>query len=137
MSGIDFKVLESGHSLPNLIVPITTKQIVATALASRDYQDVHHDRTAAQSLGSPDIFMNIITTNGYVGRYITDWAGPEVRLKSISIRLGAPNFPGDTMTLSGLVKHVDHCTAEAEVDIIGRNSRGNHVSGCVILAFAP
>ena len=51
--------------------------------------------------------MNILTTNGLVGRYVTDWAGPNALLKSVSIRLGAPNYPGDTMTITGAVTKKD------------------------------
>ncbi len=87
-----------GDELPTLVIPLTRTLIVATAIASRDYQDVHHDPGLAQERGSPDIFMNILTTNGFVGRFITDWAGPDAVLKSVKIRLGAPNYPGDTMT---------------------------------------
>ena len=65
-----------GDALPELALPLTRTLIVATAIASRDYQDVHHDPGLAVERGSPDIFMNILTTNGFVGRYVTDWAGP-------------------------------------------------------------
>ena len=58
-------------------IPQTRTLIVATAIASRDYQDVHQDPDLAKKRGSPDIFMNILTTNGFVGRYVTDWTGPE------------------------------------------------------------
>ena len=64
-----------GDVLPELSVPLTRTLIVATAIASRDYQDVHHDPGLAQERGSKDIFMNILSTNGFVGRFITDWAG--------------------------------------------------------------
>ena len=90
-------------SCPPLDIPLTRTLIVSTAIASRDYQDVHHDPGLAQERGSPDIFMNILTTNGFVGRYITDWAGPNAVFKSVKIRLGAPNYPGDTMTMTGSV----------------------------------
>ena len=66
-----------GDELPTLDIPLTRTLIVSTAIASRDYQDVHHDPGLAQERGSQDIFMNILTTNGFVGRYVTDWAGPE------------------------------------------------------------
>ena len=92
-----------GDVLPELPIPLSRSVIVATAIASRDYQDVHHDPGLAQERGSPDIFMNILSTNGFVGRYITDWAGPDAVLKSVKIRLGAPNYPGDTMTMTGAV----------------------------------
>ena len=47
--------------------------------------------------------MNILSTNGLVGRYVTDWTGPGGVLTDVEIRLGAPNYPGDTMTLTGSV----------------------------------
>ena len=102
-----FEQVAVGDVLPDLVVPLTRTVIVATAIASRDYQDVHHDPTLAVERGSPDIFMNILTTNGFVGRYVTDWAGPGGRLEEVAIRLGAPNYPGDTMTLTGTVTDLD------------------------------
>jgi acyl dehydratase len=92
---------------------------------------VHHDPGLAQERGSPDIFMNILTTNGFVGRYITDWAGPDAVFKSTKIRLGAPNYPGDTMTMTGqITKKQDGIV---EVALKGSNSRGDHVVGTVTL----
>ena len=92
-----------GEALPELVVPLTRTLIVSTALASRDYQDVHHDAELAVQRGSKDIFMNILSTNGLVGRYVTDWAGPGAVLTDVDIRLGAPNYPDDTMTLTCLL----------------------------------
>ncbi len=68
-----------GDELPQLDIPLTRTLIVATAIASRDYQDVHHDPGLADERGSQDIFMNILSTNGFVGRFVTDWAGPDAR----------------------------------------------------------
>ncbi len=122
-----------GETLPPLVVPITATVIVAGALASRDYQDVHHDRDLAVARGSRDIFMNILTTNGYVGRFVTDWAGPEAWLRAVEIRLGAPNHPGDTMTLTGRV--AAKRDGLVTVEVIGTNRLGDHVSGTVTLAL--
>ncbi|WTW96066.1 MaoC family dehydratase [Streptomycetaceae bacterium NBC_01309] len=122
-----------GDELPELVVPLTRTLIASTAIATRDYQDVHHDPTLAQEKGSPDIFMNILTSNGLVGRLVTDWGGPETELRKVAIRLGAPNYPGDTMTLTGKV------TAKAdglvEVAVVGANKLGNHVTGTVTVAL--
>ncbi len=123
-----------GDELPGLDVPITATAIVAGAIASRDYQDVHHDRDLAVARGSKDIFMNILTTNGYVGRFVTDWAGPEALLRCIDIRLGAPNYPGDTMRMSGRVTAVDG--ALVTVEVRGANDLGDHVTGSVELTLA-
>ncbi|QFU75697.1 acyl dehydratase [Halioglobus maricola] len=119
----------AGQPLPELSIPITPKLIVGGAIASRDYQNVHHDKDAAQALGSPDIFMNILTTNGLVGRYITDWAGSGASMQKLAIRLGAPNFPGDTMVLSGAVSAVDEDEGTATISFRGSNSLGDHVTG--------
>ncbi|MEU4494854.1 MaoC family dehydratase [Streptomyces sp. NPDC023998] len=126
--------MKAGDELPPLTIPITRTLIVAGAVASRDYQDVHHDAEIAKEKGSPDIFMNILTTNGLVGRYITDHFGPKARLRSVKIRLGAPNYPGDTMTLTGTVAAVDGDTAE--VRVVGANGIGNHVTGTVTVSLS-
>ena len=118
-----------GDALPPLESPLTRSLIVATAIASRDYQDVHHDPARAQERGSRDIFMNILTTNGLVDRFVTSWAGPTAVVKRIRIRLGAPNHPGDTMTLTGSVSAIDH--DRVTVDVVGTNQIGVHVSGLV------
>jgi acyl dehydratase len=120
-----------GDELPALDVPITATAIVAGAIASRDYQDVHHDRELAIRRGSKDIFMNILTTNGYVGRFVTDWAGPEALLRVVDIRLGAPNYPGDTMAMTGVVTTKEDGVVGVEVR--GANGLGDHVTGRVLL----
>jgi acyl dehydratase len=130
-----------GEELPELVLPVTRTLIVAGAIASRDYQDVHHDAALARARGSEDIFMNILTTNGLVGRFVTDWAGPGAVLEKVAIRLGAPNYPDDTMTLSGRVETRedpggrDDGRAPVTVSVRGRNSRGDHVTGTVRLAL--
>jgi acyl dehydratase len=125
--------VQVGDELAPLAIPLTRTRIVATAIATRDYQDVHHDPSLAVERGSKDIFMNILTTNGYVGRFVTDWAGPDATLKKVAIRLGAPNYPGDTMTLRGTVTSVDESSGRVEVGLKGSNSIGDHVTGTVTL----
>ena len=125
-----------GDELPTLVLPITRTLIVSGAIASRDYQDVHHDSELAKSRGSADIFMNILTTNGLVGRYVTDWSGPASRLVEVNIRLGAPNYPDCTMTLTGSVTDKgplaeDGRSGLVTVGIRGANRLGDHVTGIV------
>ncbi|MDV9189011.1 MaoC/PaaZ C-terminal domain-containing protein [Streptomyces sp. SR27] len=127
--------MKAGDELPPLAVPITRTLIVAGAVASRDYQDVHHDAELAREKGSPDIFMNILTTNGLVGRYVTDHFGPRAVLRKVTIRLGAPNHPGDTMVLTGTVTEVDGNTAH--VRVVGANGLGHHVTGTVAVEVTP
>lgn len=121
--------MNAGDRLPPLEIPITRTLVVAGAIASRDYQDVHHDPEPARRKGSPDIFMNILTTNGLVGRYITDHFGPRAELRRVAIRLGAPNHPGDTMVLTGTVEEIDG--ERVTVRVVGANGIGTHVTGTV------
>ena len=125
-----------GDELPELAIDLTRTLIVATSIASRDYQDVHHDPELARQKGSPDIFMNILTTNGFVGRFVTDWAGPAARIRAVNIRLGVPNYPGDRMLMSGRVEAVEP-DGEIVVAVRGANRLGDHVSGTVRLALPP
>jgi len=127
--------VQVGDELPELAIDITRTLIVATAIASRDYQDVHHDPDRARAKGSKDIFMNILATNGYVGRFVTDWAGPAARLRAVKIRLGVPNYPGDRMVMTGRVEQVDAASGEVEVRVRGANQLGDHVSGSVRVAL--
>lgn len=118
-----------GEELGELALPLTRTMIVATAIASRDYQDVHHDPALARERGSKDIFMNILTTNGLVERFVTSWAGPAGVVTAIRVRLGVPNYPGDTMRLTGSVSAVDG--GRVDVAVRGENSLGAHVTGTV------
>jgi uncharacterized OB-fold protein/acyl dehydratase len=129
--------VQVGDQLPLCPIPITPTLVVSTAIASRDYQDVHHDRDQAQRKGSKDIFMNILTSSGLSGRYVTDWAGPDAVLKNLKIRLGAPNYPYDTMTMSGSVAKKEVVDGEGIVQVAfeGRNSLGAHVTGTIDLAL--
>ncbi|MGO8871593.1 MAG: MaoC family dehydratase [Acidimicrobiales bacterium] len=133
-----FEEVAVGDELPELVLPLTRTLIVSTAIASRDYQDVHHDSVLAVERGSKDIFMNILSTNGLVGRYVTDWSGPGGVLTDVNIRLGAPNYPDDTMALTGTVTAKDDAAGPdgeggVEVSVRGRNGLGDHVTGTVRL----
>jgi acyl dehydratase len=121
------------------VVPLTRTAIVAGALATRDFQDVHHDPELARTHGAPDIFMNILTTNGYVGRLATEWAGPAAVIERIAIRLGTPNYAGDTMHLTGEVVDVEERAEGVRVTlgVRGSNRLGDHVTGRVELRLPP
>jgi acyl dehydratase len=127
--------VQVGDALPELPIPITVSLIVSGALASQDYTPVHHDKKAAQEAGMQDVFMNILTTNGLVSRFVTDWAGIDARVRNVNIKLGTPNLPGDTMTLSGRVAHKDDEEGSVIVEIAGKNGWGAHVTGTVKLSL--
>lgn len=126
-----------GDSLPEWRVEATPTFVISTAIATRDFQDVHHDRDAAIERGSKDIFINILTTTGLVQRYVTDWTGPEALVRGIAIRLGAPCYAYDTLKFFGQV--IERVTEDGEdrfvVEVVGRDSLGDHVTGTVRIAL--
>ncbi|WP_406032935.1 MaoC family dehydratase [Nocardioides sp. NBC_00163] len=124
--------MKAGDEIPVWELPITPTLVVSTAIATRDFQDVHHDRDRAQAAGSKDIFMNILTSTALCERYVTDWAGPEVQIKGIAIRLGAPAYPYDTLSFSGEVTEVTD--GIATITVTGTVSLGAHVTGTVRIA---
>lgn len=130
-----FDDVRPGEALPELAIPITTTLIASAAIATRDYFPGHHDMEAAQQLGSPHVFMNILTTSGLAQRFVEGWAGPAARFKDLKIKLGAPNYPGDTMTFSGEVVRADAASREVDVALKGKNSMGSHVTGTATLVL--
>jgi hypothetical protein len=118
-----------GDELPPLELDVTPTFVVSTALATRDFQDVHHDRDLAVARGSKDIFLNILTDTGLVQRFVTDWAGPTALVKNIAIRLGVPCYAYEKLTFTGRVAAREE--AEYVIEVVARNSLGDHLTGTV------
>ena len=118
-------------ALPDRVIDVAPTFVIASALATRDFQDVHHDRDRAVVRGARDIFINILTTTGLVQRYVSAWA-PDAVVRAVSIRLGVPCHAGETLTLSGQVTAADG--DEQVVAVTGRCSLGDHVTATVRIA---
>jgi hypothetical protein len=131
---VNYQAVSVGDKLPALDIDITSGLIVGAALATRDYEKVHHDKSVAQAAGLPDVFMNILTSQGLMTRFTTDWSGPEAVVKSLDIRLGAPNIPGMVMTVTGEVTAKDDDSGIVDISVVGENNIwGMHMQGTVQL----
>lgn len=119
-----------GTELPELSIHADPTFVISTALATRDFQDVHHDRDKAIERGSKDIFVNILTDTGLVQRFVTDWSGPSTVVKSISLRLGVPLYAYDTLTLTGKVVELDG--EDVRLEVVGKDSLGDHIVATVV-----
>jgi acyl dehydratase len=129
--------LAVGDELTPLTIDVTATVIVAGAIATRDFMPVHHDRDYANAQGAPDIFMNILSSNAYCSRFLTDWAGPEAMIRRLSIRLGVPVFPGSVLTFTGTVTATSEAGDERIVDVEFRatNDLGDHLTGTAMLTL--
>ena len=137
MNALDWNDIRVGDAVTPMRIDVTATVIVAGAIASRDYMPVHHDRDYANTQGAPDIFMNILTDNGYCSRFLTDWAGPEAMVRKVAIRLGAPSHPGSTLDFTGTVTGKSRQGGEGLVEIEFRavNDRGDHLSGTALIGL--
>ena len=137
MNALDWNDIRVGDAVTPMRIDVTATVVVAGAIASRDYMPVHHDRDYANTQGAPDIFMNILTDNGYCSRFLTDWAGPEAMVRKVAIRLGAPSHPGSTLDFTGTVTGKSRQGGEGIVEIEFRatNDRGDHLSGTAVIGL--
>jgi acyl dehydratase len=126
-----------GDELPARTREINRTTIVATAIATRDFTPVHHDHEAAQREGAKDIFLNILSTGGFIGKYLTDWSGPEGELKKMTIKLGATVFPGDTLNSGGKItkKYTEGDQHLVDVDFNLTVPMGPHAWGTATMAL--
>ncbi|WP_067454655.1 MaoC family dehydratase [Nocardia alba] len=130
---VDLATIAVGTTLPELVIHADPTFVISTAMATRDFQDVHHDRDKAVERGSDDIFVNILTDTGLVQRFVTDWAGPRALVKRIALRLGVPLYAGDTLTLSGTVTGID--ATLVTIDVHGTDSLGEHITATAVIAL--
>jgi acyl dehydratase len=116
---------------PALEISVTATIVTCAAIASNDFNPVHHDRDLAQSQGLPDIIMNILASCGLASRYVTDRFGPATRIRALRLRLGIPNHPGDRLVLTGAPGPANKSGAR-EIDVVGTNARGAHITATVL-----
>lgn len=134
---LDWHAIRIGDPVTPMTIDVTATVVVAGAIATRDFMPVHHDRDYASTQGSPNIFMNILTDNGYCSRFLTDWAGPEAMVKKIAIRLGVPAYAGSMLHYTGAVTGTSQVGDEGivEVELRATNDQGDHVTGTAVIGL--
>ncbi len=124
-----FSSVKVGDKLPNFDFPISVSFVVGSAIASRDFTPVHHNKAAANASGMANVFPNILSDNGLTGRYVTDWAGPESTIRRINIKLGAPVMPGEDLKFTGEVVAKDDATQIVDIKVTAKGNWGMHLDG--------
>lgn len=134
LKGADIKV---GDPLSPMDVALTPTLVASTAIASMDYMPVHHDKDYALAQFAPDIFLNILSSNGFVSRFLTDWAGPDAWVRKIAIKLGVPAVPNQILHFTGEVIAIGKQGEEWVVDVSVRasNDSGDHASGTATITL--
>ena len=137
LTTLDWNAIRVGDAITPMTIEVTATVVVAGAIATRDFMPVHHDRNYANSQGSPNIFMNIMTDNGYCSRFLTDWAGPNAMVRKVAIRLGVPAYAGSRLAYTGTVTGTSRVGDEGlvEVEFRATNDQGDHLSGTAVLGL--
>ncbi len=137
-SSVDWDKVAEGDELPAEERAVDATLVVGGALASRDFYPVHHDKAAAEAAGSPDVFLNILTTNGLMAAFVTNWCGPDWDLVTISLRLKIPAFPGQTLTTTGAVtaKREQDGQRFVDVEFTATTEYGAHCTGTATIRSA-
>ncbi len=135
---LDWNLIRVGDAITPMKIDVTATVVVAGAIATRDFMPVHHDREYANSQGAPQIFMNIMTSNGLCSRFLTDWAGPEARVRKIAIRLGLPAYAGSKLEFTGKVTAKSQVDGDGivEVELRATNDQGDHLSGTAVIGLS-
>lgn len=104
MTSLSAANVEVGDQLPALTATMTAQKIIAAAAASRDWQPIHHDYLfATETSGLRNIILNAPSQAGWISKFVTDWAGPESRIKSLDFKMRDSICPGDELRIVGEV----------------------------------
>lgn len=131
-----FESVAVGDALPTEEVELTPTFVISTALASRDFEEVHHDVDVAREKGLDTIFLNILTTMGLCQRVATGWAGPDAIVSSANVRLGIPALAGDTLALTGEVVATemdDDGRGLVTIEVQANVAKGRHGKATIVL----
>lgn len=122
------------ETLPGHTITLDRAGVIACCSAMGDFNPTHYDPALAEKVGFRDIFTDIYAGIGFTQSYIGNWAGKDVRFRSINVRLGVPLYPGDTLTLSGNVS--ERASNSLKVDVTGLCSLGLQMAATATLDLA-
>ena len=114
---------QAGEQLPELVKHPTTRQLVQYAGASGDFYEIHYDQDAARATGLPGVILHGLLKTAWLAQLVTDWMGPEARLRSLDVSYRGLDFPGRHYRCRGLVK--SRSDGAAELEIWGEDPDGN------------
>lgn len=80
-------------------IEVTPTLIISGAVATNDFESVHHDVRQAREQGLPDIIMNILTVHGLISEYAELVLPHDAEITAIQVALGSPTHPGDELVL--------------------------------------
>lgn len=134
-----FEDVSEGEMLPPLTLPITFTRCVYLASATRDFSPQHSNRDYTRERSkTKDVFVNTPFNLGMIGRFLTDWAGPQSTVRRIAMAMRDNVCAGDDMILTGRVikKYVENGEHRVDVEVTISTQDGP-VSPCQTTVVLP
>lgn len=95
--------VRAGERMPPLRLPITVTRCVMAAGGTRDFYPGHHDSAFARNGGAREMFVNTMFNQALLGRFLTDWGGPESFVRRLAVDMREQICAGDTAVVTGRV----------------------------------
>ncbi len=86
---ITYSEVEAGAELAEVSYPVSRLGLVKYCGASGDFNVIHWNERIAKSVGLPDVIAHGMFTMAQVGRYLTDWAGPQATVAEFGVRFSS------------------------------------------------
>ena len=129
-----------GDELHGFDLYLSETKIAEQVSGSQDFYPVHHDRPFARAGGHEDIFVNTGFTRAALARLLTDYAGVDGWVCSLSYQMRRMNRPGDTMRLRGHVTRTylaDDGSHRVDLDIWVENDREGTTTPATATVMLP
>ncbi len=86
---VTYGEVEAGTELAEVSYPVSRLSLVKYCGASGDFNVIHWNERIAKSVGLPDVIAHGMFTMAQVGRYVTDWAGPQATVIEFGVRFSS------------------------------------------------
>jgi acyl dehydratase len=86
---ISYDGVETGAELPAVSYPVNRLSLIKYCGAAGDFNVIHWNERIAKAVGLPDVIAHGMFTMAQVGRFVTDWAGPQAAMTEFGVRFSA------------------------------------------------
>ncbi len=125
-----FEDIDVGSELPRLVKEPNQVQLFLYSAVTWNPHRIHYDKDWAQGEGHKDVVVHGPLHGAFLSQLVTDWMGPQGRLRKLGYSNRASAFPGDQLTCRGVVqaKHVSDGKHLVECEIWIENQRGEKLT---------
>lgn len=95
-----------GNKLPSATLKCDTMTVITANVATSDFFPGLIDPDYARDVGHDTVFMNTMTLQSLMNRYVLDWA-PEGRISWHEISMRKPAYAGIALEISGEISAVN------------------------------